>query len=190
VTIGGKNAYVAYVSPGQVNVEVPDGVGIGQGVPLILKNAAGTSPPYLLTVSGVAPAILAPAAFSAKGTQYAVAILPDGSYAAPAGVIPGVSTRPAKAGEVVVLYGIGFGPVSPALASGTLATQSTQLATSFQALLGQLPVTAQYDGLAPGFTGLYQINLQIPQVAAGDYPLTLQVGGTVVSTGTYISVGQ
>ena len=63
-TIGGKDAYVAYVSAGQVNIQVPDGVPVGPGVPLVLKNSGGFSAPYLLNVSGVAPAILAPPSFA------------------------------------------------------------------------------------------------------------------------------
>jgi uncharacterized protein (TIGR03437 family) len=188
-TIGGRDAFVAYVSPGQVNLEVPDGVPVGPGVPLVLRNSAGSSPPYLLAVSAVAPAILAPAYFSAKGTQYAVAILPDMTYAAPVNSIPGVTSRPAKPGEVIVLYGIGFGPVTPASPAGMLATGSTTLAPGLQASLGQTTAVTQYAGLAPGYTGLYQINVQVPQLPPGDYPLTLQLGTLVVSTGASITVG-
>src|SRR4029077_1857800 len=110
-------------------------------------------------------------------------------FAAPAGAIAGVTSRPAKPGEVLTLYGIGFGPVTPATPSGMLASGATELQATFEALLGQAPVITQYAGLAPGFTGLYQINLTIPQVAPGDYPLNLQLGSSLVNTGASITVG-
>src|SRR4029077_13564778 len=48
VTIGGKSAYVDYVSPGQVNVQVPDGIPIGSGVPLLVTTSQGQSDSYSL----------------------------------------------------------------------------------------------------------------------------------------------
>ena len=189
VAIDGKDAYVAYVSPGQVNIEVPDGVATGAGVPVVVTNSAGSSVSYPVTVSGLAPAILAPSSFAAKGTQYAAAILADASFAAPVAVLPGVTTRPATPGEVLVLYGIGLGPVTPSSPAGTLASGTTTIARPLQVMLGQTAAQVQYAGLAPGYTGLFQINVQVPPMAPGDYPLTLILGDLTVNTGALVSIG-
>jgi len=124
-----------------------------------------------------------------NGKQYAAALLPDGSYAAPLRAIDGVKTRSARAGEVVVLYGIGMGAVTPDTAAGFIANGATQLASSFSVLLGSSTAPVQYAGLAPGYTGLYQVNVQIPELPPGDYPLTVQVADVTVSPGV-ISIGQ
>ncbi len=132
VTVGGKSAFIDYVSPGQVNVQVPDGIPIGPAVPLVLTNSRGQSDPYILpTTAAIAPALLAPASFVVDGKQYAVATFPAGgsgvTYVGNTGAIGGVTTKPAKVGEVITFYGIGFGPVSPATGPGVIATAANTL---------------------------------------------------------------
>ncbi len=76
VTVGGRSAYVAFVSPTQVNALVPDGVPIGSGVPVVVKSGGAESDPAPLNTADVAPAILAPPPFSVGGRQYVAAIIP------------------------------------------------------------------------------------------------------------------
>lgn len=196
VTIGGIPAYVDFVSPGQVDVQAPEGIPVGPGVPVVVTNSQGQSDPYSITVSDVAPALLAPPAFQVNGTQYAVATFPaaDASsgvtYVGPVGFINGVNSRPARPGDVITLYGIGFGPVTPATPAGTIASQATNLSNSFTIMFGQTPATVLYSGLAPGFVGLYQFNIQVPSVSPGDWPLSVQVGGTTLSQKVTITTGQ
>lgn len=189
VTIGGKNAYVDYVSPGQVNAQAPDGIPIGAPVPLVLANAQGQSDPYTVRTADLAPA------FSVNGKQYAVATFPvTGSntivYAGPTGAINGITTRPAKPGDVITLYGIGFGPVSSGDGAGVIATQATVLTNQVNILVGQTPATLLYSGLAPNFVGLYQFNVQVPSVPAGDWPLVVQVGNATIDQNVVIATGQ
>src|SRR5262249_20355996 len=60
VTIGGVKAYVDFISPLQVNIQVPEGITIGTNVPLVVKNSQGESDPFPLTTTDLAPALLAP----------------------------------------------------------------------------------------------------------------------------------
>ena len=184
VTIGGKSAYVDYVSTGQVNVQVPDGIPIGSGVPLVLSNSGGQSAPLTLQTFDTAPALLAPAQapFMVNNKQYIVGQLSDQSFA-------GIPSHPAKAGDVMTIYGIGFGPVSPATPSGTIATGASSL-PNVSFLFNQTPAQVLYAGLAPSFVGLYQFNIKVPAVSPGDYPLKVQVGSTAVSQTVFITVGQ
>jgi uncharacterized protein (TIGR03437 family) len=196
VTIGGKSAYVDFVSLGQVNALVPDGIAIGSGVPVVVANSQGQSdPPYTVTTSSLVPALLAPPKFLVGGKQYAVAVFPANdanstTYVGPVGANAGVTMQPAKPGDVITVYGIGFGPVSPATAAGTIAMQSTSLANQVTVQIGQIPATVQYAGLAPGFVGLYQFNIEIPSAAAGDQPLVVQVNGTNIGPSVYLTIGQ
>ena len=98
VTIGGKSAFVDYISPEQVNVQVPDGIPIGAGVPLVLTNAQGQSDPYILQTSDMAPALLAPPSFKASGKQLLAAVFPVTDpnnivFVGTPGSLPGVSMR-------------------------------------------------------------------------------------------------
>ncbi len=184
VTIGGKNAYVDYVSPGQVNVQVPDGIPTGPGVPLVLTSGGVQSAPFILQPADLAPALLAPAQdpFSVNGKQYVVAQLADQSST-------GIPSRPAKPSDVLTIYGIGFGPVTPPTPAGTIAAGTTTLTNKVTFQLGQTPATVSYQGLTSGVVGLYQFNVAVPNVPPGDYALTVQAGSVTVGQSVFITVG-
>jgi uncharacterized protein (TIGR03437 family) len=186
VTIGGKAAFVDYISPGQVNVVVPSDVPTGLEQ-LTVTTAAGTSSDYEITVNSLEPGLLAPAAFNIGGTQYVAAFFPDNSAALPTGAIAGLPSHPAKPGDVVTLYGIGFGPVIPNIPAGQIVDASNKLASSFAVSIGGKPASVQYAGLAPNYTGLYQINLVVPNVS-GNAPLTFTLGATAGIQTLYLSV--
>ena len=61
VTVGGKPLFIDYVSPGQVNGQVPSDVDTGSQ-PVIVTTAAGTSAPFTIKVNATEPGLLAPAA--------------------------------------------------------------------------------------------------------------------------------
>jgi uncharacterized protein (TIGR03437 family) len=108
VTIGGQKAFVDYISPGQVNVQAPDGIPLGSSVPLILTRGDDQSDPFILQTSASAPALLAPSSFMVDGKQYVAATVASNDpnsivFAGPTGAIKGVATRPAAAGEVITL---------------------------------------------------------------------------------------
>src|SRR6202012_4312761 len=105
-------AYVDYVSPGQVNVQVPSDVPSGSQ-PIVVTTAGGQSLPYMITVNPVQPGVLAPLSFLTNGHQNVVAQFSNtNTYVFP-GSIPGVATARAKPGDTLTMYGIGFGPVTP-----------------------------------------------------------------------------
>ena len=59
------------------------------------------------------PGLLAPASLKIGGKQYVAAFFADGTYVLPPNSVPGLTSRDAKPGDTIVLYGIGFGPVVP-----------------------------------------------------------------------------
>jgi uncharacterized protein (TIGR03437 family) len=190
VAIGGQMAFVDYVSPTQVNAQLPSNIATGGTLQLTVTRANVGSAPVNLTLSSVEPGVLAPAQFKVGTNQYVVALLSDGTYVLPAGTIAGVSSRPAKPGEPIVIYGVGFGSVIPDIPAGEIATETNQLSTPLQILFGQTPAQLQYFGLAPGFVGLYQFNVMVPAVADSDLvPLTFNLGG-ITSTQTLFTAVQ
>jgi uncharacterized protein (TIGR03437 family) len=195
VTIGGQNAYIKSVDPAKVVVQVPDGIPIGDGVPLVLTDAQGQTSPYVLHTSDLAPALMAPANLKTSNAQYVSAMLASSDpsnpvYAAPAGIADGVNTQPALPGDIVVLSGIGFGPVSPDTPAGVLATDQTTLDNPVTILFGNTPAVVQYAGLALNDVGMYQFIVQVPNVDSGDWPITIQLGGLTVTPNVYITTGQ
>ena len=92
---------------------------------------------------------------------------------------------------MITLYGIGFGPVSPGTPSGSIAIHSEHRhAIRVTVQFGSTPATVQYAGLAPGFVGLYQFNVQVPNMLPGDWPLVIAVNGTPVAQNLFITTGQ
>lgn len=189
VTAGGQAAFIDYISPGQVNALIPSNA--PAGVQQIVLSVAGVpSAPVNITINAVAPGLLAPPNFSVDGVQYAVAQFGDGTYVLPTGAISGLTSRPAVPGDIIVIYGVGFGPVTPDIPAGQLVGEANSLATDFHIFIGGMECGVQYDGLAPSYTGLYQFNIVVPTVASGNAPLTFTVDGVNGAQTLYIAIGQ
>ena len=178
VTIDGIPAYVAFISPGQINVQAPDGIRPGN-VPVVVTSAAGASTPYVITAAARTPGLLAPASFAAGGKQYVAAIHSNLAFVGPANLVPGANFRPAVAGDVIVLYGVGFGATAPASPAGQPAPAG--LLPNVVLRLGEVTAPLAYAGASPGAYGLYQFNFTVPAGLSGDVPLTLSVDGAVVN---------
>ena len=190
VTIGSQKAFVDYISSGQVNAQLPSNIGTGP-TQIIVTNGSVNSAPFNITVNTTQPGLLAPPSFKIGGNQYVVAQFSDGTYVLPAGSIAGVSSRPAAPGETIVIYGVGFGSVTPNIPAGQIVTQANQLSLPLQIMFGQTTAQASYFGLAPNFVGLYQFNVVVPAVTNSDLvPLTFKLGGAAVAQTLYIAVRQ
>ena len=191
VTVDGIPAFVDYVSSGQVNVQAPEDPNLGAGIRVVLTNSAGSSNAMTMQKSAIAPALLAPPSFNTQGHQWVVAQHVDQTYVGKVGLIPGLPFRPAKVGDTITIYGIGFGPVTPATPAGTIATQQNSLQNKPNFRFGQTLAEVTYYGLAPGFVGLYQFNIKVPTgVSPADMPLNVDVGGVTLSQNLFITVGQ
>ena len=189
VTFNGISAPLYFVSGGQVNAQLPWDV-LPQGTTTGTANV-------VVTVNGVASApkqvpvsTFSPNMFAIAGPGFAIAINPDGSLAAPAGSIPGFPTRPAKAGEALILLANGLGPVTPTVASGAPGLPVRNTNTVPQVLIGGVGAVVQFSGLSPQFPGINQINIVVPSGVSGNaVPLQLRMGGITSSDKVIIAVG-
>jgi uncharacterized protein (TIGR03437 family) len=131
---------------------------------------------YSITLSPLAPTLKASRALPVGGKNYVSALFADGTEVAPAGDVP--SSRPAKAGDMITIYGIGFGPLQTRLATGQIAAGPDNLANPVTFRIGGASIKPCYAGAAPGQVGVYQFNLVIPQNAgSGDVAIDAVVGG-------------
>jgi uncharacterized protein (TIGR03437 family) len=188
VTIGGQPAFISYISPGQINAEVPTSIGSGVQ-PLVITTSAGKTPTYSVTVNGVEPGLLAPASFEIGNVPYAAALFSDNvTYVLPTGAIAGVPSRPAQAGDTITLYGIGFGAVTPNTPAGEVVEAGNSLALPFVLKFGSTVATVTYAGLGPGSVGLYQFNLVVPKLSTtGPVRLNFTLEGVAGTQVLYIS---
>ena len=172
VTIGGKAAYVQYVSPTQIQVLTPPDLGSGS-VAVQVTNSIGASTTAVVTSQQYAPGFFQwannqPVTTHADYTD----AMKNGTY--------GYTYVPAKPGEYIVLWGTGFGPTTPATPVGTLVPGGTTYytATPPSLTLGGQPMPYYATALASTFAGLYQIVAQVPaSMADGDWPIIATIGG-------------
>lgn len=170
VTIGGKLAYVCAITPGQINVQAPD---VGNGpVQVVVTTGFGSSAPFATNSQ-----LYSPAFFPWPNNQ-PVATHTDYSLAAQNGTFPGTATVPAKPGEVIILWGTGFGPTNPPVPAGqepAVLAPPTQAAVSVT--LGDTSV-AVLGAVLSSYAAEYQIAIQIPaSMADGNYALVASVNG-------------
>lgn len=172
VSVGGQAAYISYVSPGQINALAPN-VAAGN-VLVTVTTANGTSSAVTAVAQTVQPAFF-------PWGSYAVATKTDYSLAVKNGTFPGLTTVPAKPGDIIILWGTGFGPTTPAAPTGVVVPSGGPYytASAVTVTVGSTPAAAYGAALTPGEVGLYQLAIQIPTTLAdGDYPVIATVGGT------------
>jgi uncharacterized protein (TIGR03437 family) len=181
VTVNGKPAFIQYISDTQINAQAPSDAGIG-------------SASVVVTVTGVSSAaattqlLSAWPAFFLWGGKYAVATRQDYSYIGPTTLFPGATT-PAKPGEVVILWGTGFGATTPAVPAGVQVTGAAYLAFAPSVTVGGITAQVLGAALAPGVAGLYQIAITVPAtVPDGDLEVVTLADGIPSPSGVFITV--
>src|ERR1017187_5568190 len=182
VTIDGKPAYVYFISPGQINVLAPADTASGPVAVQVTYGGAASN------VVNAAESTLSPSLFlfDPQGRKYVAAVRSDGPYIGPANLFgTALATVPAHPGDVLLLFGTGFGPTNPATPIGTTFGTANPTA-AVTATFGGVPATVQFAGLvAPGE---YQFNILVPNVPAGDNLVVLTVGGANTQANAYVAV--
>jgi uncharacterized protein (TIGR03437 family) len=177
VTVNGTAIPLLFVSAGQINAQVPYETKTGTAK-LIVQAGGAQSAEVSFPVAATGPGV-----FTLQPTNHVVAQnLPDFT-------LNGASA-PTFPGQYVTLYVTGQGALDNPVATGAGAPGnplSLPLAPVVVKIGGQL-AEVQFAGLAPGFVGLMQINVKIPQLAAGEQTVDVSVG-TVSASQTMITVG-
>jgi uncharacterized protein (TIGR03437 family) len=170
VTIDGKPAYVYYISPTQLNVLAPTDSNTGT-VSVVVTNNSQVSAPFSAQLATYSPAF-----FLYTGTSYAiVSHYPDYALVGNPSAIPG--TIAAKPGDVLILWGTGFGPTNPPTPSGIEVTGAPAVAALPTITVGGVAVIVISAVLSPGSAGLYQIAIQLPaSIPTGTAAIQASVG--------------
>ncbi|MCW5981804.1 MAG: hypothetical protein KIT09_27205 [Bryobacteraceae bacterium] len=185
VSMNGKPSPLLFVSPAQINAQVPWDVlpsGSTAG-PAAVSVMRGGSVVAQGTVQ-VAPASPGIFALQAGDKLLAVSVNADGSLTQAAGAVPGMACRAARAGDTIILYANALGAVSPAAQSGNNSMDALRMTTSVpQVLIGGRAATVAFSGLSPQFVGVNQLNVVVPAgVAASSYaPVQIVAGGITSS---------
>ncbi|MCZ6750343.1 MAG: IPT/TIG domain-containing protein [Acidobacteria bacterium] len=171
VTVNGVNAPLYFVSPGQINIQVPFETPLGSDVPIVVIRDEIPGPEWKATVE-----LYALGVFTYErepGVRDPIITHADGRLVTP--------SDPARPGEVVIVYGTGIGGLENPPPTGAASLQEP-LATSLvepQVILtgssSEAAGRSLFVGLAPGFVGLIQMNIQLPDIRPPDAELKLGV---------------
>ncbi len=173
VSINGKKAYVYYISPKQINVQAPADT-LSGSVQVVVTNSNGTSASTTVQLQTVLPG------FFRLTEDYVTATDSLGGYVAPANLVSGLLTMPAKPGDTITLWGTGFGPTNPGLNAGEVVTNASPLMNPVTLRIGQATAQVNYAGVTG--VGVYQFNVVVPDLPNGDYPVRAQVAGVWTNT--------
>jgi uncharacterized protein (TIGR03437 family) len=171
VSIGGIAAPLSYVSPTQINAVVPFEITVSPAsavsdvvrVPVVVTAPAGTSPPLTISLSRESPGL-----FTQNGGGTGTVIALDANF----NLLSAVGSGP------IVLYADGLGPTNPPASSASGGASSEPLnrvVDNVSVFVGDTQATVTFAGLAPGFPGIYQLNV-IPNGPISDR-VYLQVNG-------------
>lgn len=168
VFMNGVPVPLYYVANGQVNAQVP--YEIQAGNVFVQVNRGGQSS----LVQTVQAATVSPGIFTLNSSGTGDGAFLHANYQAVS------ATNPAQGGETILIYATGLGATTPAVATGAGAPTTVTVNTTVKptVTIGGQPAAVSFSGLAPGFVGLYQINVQVPTgLPAGSQQLVLTSGG-------------
>jgi uncharacterized protein (TIGR03437 family) len=196
VSINGIAAPLDFVSPGQINAQVPFNVlpaGTNGSVNVLVTNGSLVSAASPVTINQVGPGIFGDANLT---PEYAIAYYGlgtdprFGTLAWPPNTVGGLTTSLAHPGDVLTILATGLGAVTPSIQNG--AASSDQLrSTSITptVLVGNVAATLYFSGLSPQFPGVYQLNIAVPQIPAGNaVPIQIQMNGVTSPATVFIGV--
>jgi uncharacterized protein (TIGR03437 family) len=183
VLVNGKAAPVYYVSPTQINFEIPIDAATGDGTVQVVRNSQPGNLVYV-DINAQVPRFILYGAYGIMTT--------------PAGALTGIPSNPIKVGDTIVIYTLGLGPTSPAVPSGTASPTSplavvpgtTKVCFGAESPFFQAPcATPFFSGLSPNFVGLYQINVTVPSgVKSGTSTMSLFLVDNISSNVVQLAV--
>ncbi len=184
ITAAGRDLPLFFVSPGQVNAQLPTELTSGTKVAVVATvKTGGSGNPVLAVPEVITLAAAAPGIFSTTQDGKGQGVILDPLNR----LVDGRQTT-AAAGDVVVIYCTGLGATTPAVASGVASPGSppAQVTPAPQVSIGGRAATVQFAGLTPGLVALYQINVVVPAgVTAGTaVPVTVTAAGVTSNTVT------
>jgi uncharacterized protein (TIGR03437 family) len=185
VLVGGIEApllsVTADAAPGsdQINFQLPVEAGAWTYADVVVVNNGVFSDPEGIAIAASIPSVFT---LNQRGTGPAAALHANFSLVG--------GSAPARAGETISLYATGLGAVQPPVSTGQAARSLSTVIGTVEVRIGGRPATVAFAGLAPGFVGLYQINVVVPAgLPAGEAALEVVVDGITSGEGATVPIG-
>ena len=176
VFINGIAAPLLYVSPSQINAQVPYEIppNTSATISVHVNNTASSN--STAAIGEVAPAIFT---LPGSGIGPGAIVNANGTVVA--------DDNPAQPGEIVAIFATGLGATTPAVSTG-LAGNGQPTAQTVTVTIGGVNAPVTFAGAAPGFAGLDQVNVTVANVPSGDQPVVISMAGAQSSANVTIAV--
>lgn len=182
VRINGRAAFIQYVSSTQLNVLAPTDASTGT-VAVTVTNAAGTSNSVTANLQAILPGLSVLSNY-VRAVRYPDGAIVNGTGAAETGYT--VSAAVGQ-GDIVALYGTGFGVTNSPIETGVVFAGSYQTSNPVTVTIGDANAEVLWAGLVG--PGLYQINVRIPTALGdGDHAVVASVSGANSQSNARIKV--
>ena len=186
VSFNGRPGYVSFISPTQFNVLSPV-MGVAGPVEVRVATPGGPIDTFTVTADEFAPGLFM---FNPQGRKYVAAVHLDGFFVGPGDLFGGaVPARPAAPGDTIQVFATGFGQTAGGISEGEILVfdlQRDRLANEVVFQIDDTPVIPSFAGLVGA--GLYQFNVLIPSLAAGDHSISASVGGFSTQPGAFLAL--
>jgi len=176
VTVNGVVAPLLFVSPQQINAQIPLEILAGPAT-IVVRAVGAASAPVTVTVRAAAPGVFT------DGHGQAAVLNADGSVNS--------TKNPASSGSTLSVFFTGQGPVAAVVEDGAAPPSGKPISatSTISATIGSMPVEIPFAGLAPLYPGVAQMNLKIPALASGVYSLVINIGGAASNAAQLVISG-
>jgi uncharacterized protein (TIGR03437 family) len=185
-------APLLFVSNEQINFQIPWELASSApgSLEAVVEVGGVASDPVEVALARYTPSIFA---FGSERPAMGIVLNLDFTVAQPSGAIPGLSSRPAQQGGVIIIYATGLGPVSPPPQTGDRGGATLHHTTEPAVVrVGDIAANVSFAGLSPDFVGVYQVNATLgANTPLGNaVPITIQIGGQQSPADITIAVSQ
>ena len=175
----GVPAPILYAGPNQINAIVPFGLDLGNPAQVQIQQGQAN------TTLSVPVAAASPAIFTLNETGRGPGAILNQDYSVNS------AANPAARGSAIMIYGTGFGTLTPLPADGQIEPLAAVTTSTVTATIGGIPAEVLYAGAAPTLiAGVAQINVRVPAGVnpGGAVPISLQIGTFTTPTGVTVAI--
>jgi uncharacterized protein (TIGR03437 family) len=183
--LGGESLPLQFSGAKQINAVVPYDIPVNSFEQVIVQTGNALSQPQPVLIAAAAPGVFTQ---NQSGSGPGAILVQHRGSSTSAMNTP---SNPAKAGDALLIFCTGLGTVTPKVSAGSIAPASppAKIDNPVTVSVGGENASVLFAGLAPGFVGLYQMNVTVPAgIAASDTVPVVLMAGSISSVPVTVAI--